>query len=98
MKLGSTASTLAPSRPDFLNSLGYNLPSHGIRHHGCFRAQTGQAGSDFRFPAVCFSSSATSAAPRPSVRWFGCWNPGESRARYWMAAVAHLSEQLRVNC
>lgn len=35
--------------------------SHGTRHHGCFRAQTGQAGADFRFPAVC-------SAPKPPLR------------------------------
>jgi hypothetical protein len=29
MKLPSTASTLASSRPDFLNSLGYELPING---------------------------------------------------------------------
>jgi hypothetical protein len=53
-----------------------------------------QRGPDFRFPAVCFS---TSAAPRPSMQGFGCWNPSESKAQHWMTAVEDFSKQLRVN-
>jgi tetratricopeptide (TPR) repeat protein len=44
------------------------------RHDG-LRAQTGQAGSDFRFPAVCFVFGGTCAVPETEQRWFGCWDP-----------------------
>jgi hypothetical protein len=66
MKLGSTVSTLAPSRPGFLNSLGYTRPSQPVTCHVRYRADSGRH-SRRCAPSRGFGGSTLSSRPGGQV-------------------------------